>query len=120
MEVLQGQIFTPNKKTILADEIKIELENLNKAIAKGGIDAGQKQAIDSSKLALQKVLTSILTKRGVVTPDETDDALKKIDEAKKARLKNDFYGSIKKYGLYIAIAVAAGVGLYYYTKKSAK
>ena len=82
MEVLQGQIFTPNKKTILADEIKIELENLNKAIAKGGIDAGQKQAIDSSKLALQKVLTSILTKKGVVTPDETDDALKKIDEAK--------------------------------------
>jgi hypothetical protein len=120
MAVLGGQIFTPNKKTILAEEIKTELENLNKAISTGGIDAGQKQAIDASKVALQKVLTSILTKKGVVTPDETDDALMKIDEAKKSRLQNDFYGSIKKYGLYIAIAIAAGVGLYYYTKKSAK
>jgi len=120
MAILEGQILTPNKKSILADELKLELDNLNKAIALGGIDAGQKQAIDASKVAIQKVLNSILSKRGVVTPDETDNALKKIDEAKRARLQNDFYGSIKKYGIYIAIAIVAGAGLYYYTKNSAK
>ena len=120
MAVLEGQILTPNKKSMLADELKLELDNLNKAIAIGGIDAGQKQAVDASKVAIQKVLNNILSKRGVVTPDETDDALKKIDEAKRARLQNDFYGSIKKYGIYIALAIAAGVGLYYYTKNSAK
>ena len=120
MAVLEGQILTPDKKFILADEIKKELDSLNKAISLGGITAGQKQAAEASKAALQKVLNNILGKKGVVTPDETDDALKKIDEAKRARLQSDFYGSIKSYGLYIVIALAAGIGLYYYTKNRAK
>ena len=120
MAVLEGQILTPEKKFMLADELKKELDSLNKTIAIGGISAGQKQAIEASKAAIQKVLNKILGKKGVVTPDETDDALKKIDEAKRARLQNDFYGSIKSYGTYILIAVAVGFGLYYYTKKSAK
>ncbi len=120
MAILEGQILTPDKKSLLADELKKELDSLNKTIALGGITAGQKQAVEASKAAIQKVLNSILSKKGVVTPDETDDALKKIDEAKKARLQNDFYSSIKSYGTYILIAVAAGIGLYYYTKNRAK
>jgi len=120
MPILEGQILTPDKKSILADELKKELDSLNKTIALGGITAGQKQAVEASKAAVQKVLNNILSKKGVVTPDETDDALKKIDEAKKARLQNDFYSSIKSYGTYILIAVAAGIGLYYYTKNRAK
>ena len=120
MPILEGQILTPDKKSILADELKKELDSLNKTIALGGITAGQKQAVEASKAAVQKVLNNILSKKGVVTLDETDDALKKIDEAKKARLQNDFYSSIKSYGTYILIAVAAGIGLYYYTKNRAK
>jgi hypothetical protein len=120
MPILEGQILTPDKKSLLADELKKELDSLNKTIAIGGITAGQKQAVEASKAAVQKVLNNILTKKGVVTPDETDDALKKIDEAKKARLQNDFYSSIKSYGTYILIALAAGIGLYYYTKNRAK
>jgi hypothetical protein len=120
MPILEGQILTPDKKSLLADELKKELDSLNKTIAIGGITAGQKQAVEASKAAVQKVLNNILSKKGVVTPDETDDALKKIDEAKKARLQNDFYSSIKSYGTYILIALAAGIGLYYYTKNRAK
>ncbi len=120
MPILEGQILTPDKKSLLADELKKELDSLNKTIAIGGITAGQKQAVEASKAAVQKVLNNILSKKGVVTPDETDDALKKIDEAKKARLQNDFYSSIKIYGTYILIALAAGIGLYYYTKNRAK
>jgi hypothetical protein len=120
MPILEGQILTPDKKSMLADELKKELDSLNKTIAIGGITAGQKQAVEASKAAVQKVLNNILSKKGVVTPDETDDALKKIDEAKKARLQNDFYSSIKSYGTYILIALAAGIGLYYYTKNRAK
>lgn len=120
MPILEGQILTPDKKFMLADELKKELDSLNKTIALGGIDAGQKQAIEASKAAIQKVLNNILGKKGVITPDETDDALKKIDEAKRARLQNDFYSSIRSYGTYILIAIAAGIGLYYYTKNSAK
>ena len=120
MPISEGQILTPDKKFMLADEIKNELDSLNQAIATGGINAGQKQAAEASKAALQKLLNNILTKKGVITPDETDDALKKIDEAKRARLQNDFYGSIKSYGTYILIAIAVGVGLYYYTKNKSK
>ncbi len=120
MPILEGQILTPDKKSLLADELKKELDSLNKTIAIGGITAGQKQAVEASKAAVQKVLNNILSKKGVVTPDETDDALKKIDEAKKARLQNDFYSSIKSYGTYILIALAVGIGLYYYTKNRAK
>lgn len=120
MAILEGQILTPDKKFMLADEIKKELDTLNKTIALGGVTSGQKQAVEASKAALQTILNNILGKRGVVTPDETDAALKELDNAKRARLQNDFYSSIRKYGTYILIAVAAGVGLYYYTKNSAK
>lgn len=120
MAVLEGQILTPDKKFLLADELKKELDSLNKAISLGGITAGQKQAAQASKQAIQKLLNNILSKKGVVTPDETDEALKQIDEAKRARLQSDFYSSVKKYGVYIAIAIAAGIGLYYYTKNTQK
>ena len=120
MAVLEGQILTPDKKFMLADELKKELDNINKAIALGGFTTAQKQAVDSSKVAVQKLLNNILGKKGVVTPDETDEALKKIDEAKRARLQTDFYRSIKSYGTYILIAIAAGIGIYYYTKNSSK
>jgi len=120
MTVLEGQILTPDKKFMLADELKKELDNLNKAISLGGFTVAQKEAVNSSKVAVQKLLNNILGKKGVVTPDETDEALKKIDEAKRARLQSDFYSSIKSYGTYILIALAVGVGIYYYTKNSSK
>lgn len=120
MAILEGQILTPDKKFLLADELKKELDSLNKVIALGGVTAGQKQAVEASKVAVQKLLNNILGKKGVVTPDETDEALKQIDEAKRARLQTDFYSSIKSYGTYILIAIAAGIGIYYYTKNSSK
>jgi hypothetical protein len=43
-----------------------------------------------------------------------------MDEANRARLQSDFYSSIKSYGTYILIAIAAGIGIYYYTKNSSK
>ena len=49
------EILTPEKKFMLADELKKELDSLNKTIAIGGISAGQKQAIEASKAAIQKV-----------------------------------------------------------------
>ena len=69
MAILEGQILTPDKKFLLADELKKELDSLNKVIALGGVTAGQKKAVESSKIAVQKILNNILGKKGVVTPE---------------------------------------------------
>jgi len=116
MAVLEGQTLTPDKRFLLSDELKKELDSLNKVISLGGVTAGQKQAAQASRETIQKLLNNILSKRGVVTPDETDEALNEIDKAKRTRLQSDFYSSLKKYSLFIGIAVVAGIGLYYYTK----
>ena len=117
---LEGKTITPEKKPLLATEINNELSNINEALKNGGTSAAKKAALISYKDLLQKELNDLFNRRGVITPDETNNTLNKIKESKKARLESDFYGSIKTYSTIIAIFIAAGIGIYLYTKNKAK
>lgn len=119
MAIEQGQIFTPDKKSVLIDELKQELNNIKVAMTKGGTNLANPQVVQSSKTLVQNILNDLLSKKGVITPDETDKALEAINESKKARLQSDFYSGIKKSTIYLVAFIAVGVGIYFYTKKRA-
>lgn len=118
MAIELNQILTPEKKSLLVDEINQELNSINKAIKIGGDKAGNFKAMQSSKTLLQSILNDLFTKKGVITPDETNKALDTINESKKARLQSDFYGSITKSTIYFVAFVGVAIVIYFYTKKS--
>jgi hypothetical protein len=120
LENLVGKTITPEKKPLLANEINNELNNINEALKKGGNSAGKKAALVSYKDLLQKELDDLFNRRGVITPDETNNTLNKIKDSKRARLQSDFYGSIKTYSTVIGVFIAVGVGIYIYQKNKTK
>ena len=118
MPIELNQILTPDKKSLLVDEINQELNSINQAIKVGGANAGNYTAMQSSKTLLQNILNDLFSKKGVITPDETNKALDTINESKKSRLQSDFYGSITKSTIYLVAFVGVAIGIYFYTKKS--
>ncbi len=117
---LEGKTLTPEKKSILVDEINVELKNINDSLRKGGTTEAKKTAIQSSKDVLQGVLNDLFSRRGVITPEETNKAITAIKDSKKSRLQSDFYSGIKKSTIVLVGFIAVVVGVYYYTKNKAK
>jgi len=117
---LEGKTLTPEKKPLLATEINNELYKINEALKKSGTSAAKKTAMVSYKELLQKELDDLFNRRGVITPDETNNTLNKIKDSKRARLESDFYGSIKTYSTIIGVFIAVGVGIYIYQKNKSK
>jgi len=113
---LENRALTPEKKSLLVDEINIELKNINDSLYKGGTNEAKKTAIQSSKDVLQGVLNDLFNRRGVITPEETNKALSAIKEAKKARLQSDFYSSIKTSTIVLVGFIGVAIGIYFYTK----
>ena len=69
---------------------------------------------------LQGVLNDLLSKKGVVTPNETDATLDILNTSKKQRLEGDFVGGIKMGTIYLVGGILAIVGVYFLVKKYSK
>jgi len=117
MAIQQGSIFTPNKKKTLIDEIQQEIVNLDRTIAEKGRKSNLFIKLNTIKLDLQKSQTLLIEKKGVVTPQETDDILSLINNSKRSRLESDYYMGLKKTTFYLIAFTALAVGFYFYTKK---
>jgi hypothetical protein len=120
LQNLEGKAITPEKKPLLANEINSELNKINVAIKTGGNSEAKKAALVSYKDVLQKELDDLFNRKGVITPEETNNTLNKIKESKKARLQSDFYSGIKKYSIIIGASIAVVIGIYFYTKNKSK
>lgn len=120
MAVLEGQILTPEKKSLLVDEINQELNSVNQALKKGGAKLANSSLVQTSKNVLQSILNDLFSKKGVITPDETNKALEAINQSKKARLQSDFYSSIKTSTIILVGLVGVAIGIYFYTKNKSK
>lgn len=111
--------FTPDKKKMLTDEVQAELNKLKEAIKVKGMGGESVQALQDARKKLQDILNLLNDKKGVITPQETDDILSAIDESKRSRLESQFYFGLKKTTFYLVIFAAIGVGAYIYLKKKA-
>jgi len=113
MELQRGRIFTPDKKKLLIDEVQRELTAVEAELkSRPAAESLQKVRDD-----LKATLNLLYDKKGVTTPQETDDILDLIGKAKRIRLESDFYLGMKRSTFYLVALVAVGVGIYLYTKK---
>jgi len=115
----KGMFFTPDKKKLLTDEVQGELNKLTEDIRNKGLGGNNANKLQQIKKKLQDILNMLNSKKGVITPQETDDILSAIDESKRSRLESQFYLGLKKSTFYLVIFAAIGVGAYIYLKKKA-
>lgn len=117
MSILQGTIFTPNKKKTLIDEIQQEIVNLDGAINNRKADSTQLLKLKTVRVGLQNSLNLLYDKKGVVTPQETDKILELIGDAKRSRLETDYYMGMSKSSFFLVAFAAVAFGIYFYMKK---
>ena len=117
MAVERGSIFTPDKKQSLIVEIERELTSLRSAIPqKSGKLAETLKKIEAD---LKQQLSNLYDKKGVVTPQETDNILDLISSSKRNRLEADFVLGLRRSTVYLLAFLAVGIGAYVYYKKRA-
>ena len=116
-DIVKGQVITPEKKAVLIDQIKAEINNVSSQIKEGKYGDAVVKVLDQNQKSLQKLLNNLLMKKGVVTPSETDDALNLINTAKKNRLQEDYVMGIKKSTIVLFSLIALGGAFYWYKYK---
>lgn len=119
MPIERGQIFTPEKKGALIQEVENEIVKLDEALRKKTLGTSALGLVKQNRDKLQTLLTLLFEKKGVVTPQETDDILEAIGDSKRSRLESQYYMGMKMSTIYLIAVVGVGVGIYYYMKKRA-
>jgi hypothetical protein len=120
MLIEKGQIFTPEKKGLLIKEVENELARLDEALRKKSLGSSALALVRENRTKLQTLLTLLFEKKGVVTPQETDDILQTLGDAKRSRLETQYYMGVKKSTIYLGVVLGLGIGIYYYIKKRNK
>ena len=116
MPVQKDMALTPEKKQELAKDLQAEIDAINAAIKSGGLAGGVLEGVRQNRDRLQGVINRILTKRGVVTPEETNAALDGIEKSKRQRLQGGYSLTLRKAAIALAVVVAAGWAYYYFKK----
>jgi hypothetical protein len=120
MEIKQDQALTPDKKQLLIDQIKNEILLVSDSIKQKKYGTAAFTIIQQKQNDLQSLLNNILDKKGIITPSETNNALDKLNQSKRARLEKGFYMGIKKSTLMLIGIGIIGIGAYILIKKGKK
>ena len=105
MLIEKGQIFTPEKKGLLIKEVENELARLDEALRKKSLGSSALALVRENRTKLQTLLTLLFEKKGVVTPQETDDILQSLGDAKRSRLETQYYMGVKKSTIYLGVVL---------------
>lgn len=115
--IKQNQVVLPNEKNKLIEALQKEYEQLKRDIDEKKISGAALELAIRHRDMLQNLINKFLDKKGVITPDETNEALSTLDESKKLRLGKDFKLAISRGTFNIIALVLLGIGVFYYIKK---
>lgn len=118
--IKENQVVLPNEKDKLIEALQKELDLLKKDIDEKKISGAALQLALRHRDMLQNLLNKFLSKKGVITPDETNLALATLDDSKKTRLGKEFKIGLNKFTLNLAAILFAGTLVYYFIKKRSK
>lgn len=116
MPIEKDKALTPEKKEQLAKELQLEINAINESIRTGGVTGAVLEGVRQNREKLQAIVNKILTKKGVVTPQETNEALDAVEKSKRDRLAGGYSLTLRKVAIGLAVVVVAG-WVYYYFKK---
>jgi hypothetical protein len=113
----KNQVVLPNEKNKLIEALQKELDLLKKDIDDKKISGAALELALRHRDMLQNILNKFLAKKGVITPDETNNALATLDDSKKLRLGKDFKIGLNRFTFNIVAIIGVGVLAYYFIKK---
>ena len=116
MTIKRGSSYTPDKKDILIQEIRDELSKLDTLLKKDGFVQSVVADLRKSKSELVTQLQTLMQKKGVVTPQETDKILDSITLSKKTRISNDSSYKFKFGYASLVLLALVGYGIYHMSK----
>ena len=116
IDTLQDKALTPDKKDQLVKQIQSEIDSLNRILREQGAPAAVLEAAKRNKNSLQGLVNKILSKKGVITPTETNDALDAMAKAKRERLESDFSTTVRRFAI-VAGLLIGGYLAWRYVKK---
>ncbi len=116
MPIEKDMALTPEKKKELAKEVQLEINAINEAIRTGGATGAVLETVRQNRDKLQSLVNKILSKKGVVTPQETTDALDAIDKSKRERLAGGYSLTLRKVAIAATVLIVAAWAFYYVKK----
>lgn len=120
MPVPQNTALTPDKSSVLTDEVKRQIQLLSDSLKNKKYGDAAYILLSNTKDKLQATLDALLSKKGIITPQQTNATLDQINQAKKARLEQDYSTGMSK-TLMVGLGVLLiSVGAYYYFKSKKK
>jgi hypothetical protein len=117
-EIKKGQILTPDKKGILIKQVQDELDSVSTAINEGKYGEAALGLLNKNQQKIQDLINNLFAKKGVVTPQETNNALDILNTSKKSRLQDDYTMGMKRGTFYLLSFGIAAVAIYLIVKKS--
>lgn len=111
-----GDVILPSEKNKIIEAVTTELSNLRKEIRSGNIKGAALDIATKYETNLQEMLNKFLAKKGVITPQEKNEALGSIDDSKKLRLQKDFRIGVNKTTAFMVVTIIVISGLMWWSK----
>ena len=89
----RDSVLLPNDKNKLSDLINEQLVALNKALIDNKGNEVATKTITTLQDGLKNLLKKIFEKKGVITPDETNQIIDQVEETKKMILEESYDNS---------------------------
>jgi hypothetical protein len=116
-EITKGQIITPDKKDSILNQIKAELDSVKMSIDQGKYGEAALGVLQKNQKNLQNLVNGLLAKKGVITPDETNNTIDILAQSKRDRLQGDYTMGLKRGTFYLLAFGVAAVATYLIVKK---
>lgn len=118
--IKENQVVLPNEKNKLIEALQKELDLLKKDIDDKKLSGAALQLALRHREMLQKILNKFLAKKGVITPEETNEALATLDDSKKVRLGKEFKIGLNRFTANILGGIVVIGLIIYFIKKRSK
>jgi hypothetical protein len=102
----------------IVDKLRAELNNIKDKIKLGGLSKVAFDTLSQDAKKLQDKIDDILSKKGVLTQSDINDAYSIMQSIKRRELEDMSNKSKRNFYIYLGLGVLFAFGLYYYNKNN--
>jgi hypothetical protein len=106
-----------NSQLSVIDELKIQINDIKQKIKEGELSTDVFDTLSKGAKVLQNKLDTLLSKGGIYTQSDVNDAYATMQEVQKKTLELEALKSKYRLYIYVGVAFAIGLGIYLYVKK---
>jgi hypothetical protein len=107
---------TTDTQLSVIDELKIQINEIKDKIKQGELSNDVFDTLSKGAKVLQNKLDNLLTKNGVYTQSDVNDAYASMQEIRRKNLELESVKSKYRLYIYLGAIVLLGTGIYLYAK----